>query len=143
MPRTIQQAVANLEASIPVIQSRYEQGIEQADWQTAASSQAAERNYAAGVQAAVAAGSRAAGVRRVGNQAWRDRAMNIGAQRISEGVRSGLQRYQENFSPVLDAINNAVRQLPARSTDPVQNVTQRVVPVVRAAHAARRRGQGR
>ncbi len=141
MPRTIEQARENLENSIPVIQSRYEQGIETAEWATPAASDAAERNYGAGVQRAVSAKSRAAGIRRVGNEFWRDRAKNLGAGRIAEGVRAGLEKYSQNFGPVLAKIHQAVAQLPPRGIDPMENLTKRAGPVVKAAFEAGKRSK--
>ena len=141
MPRTIEQAKQNLEASIPVISGRYEQGIEDADWQGPASSDQAEKNWAGGVQQAIALKSRVAGIRRAGNEFWKQRAKDVGATRIGEGVRAGLDRYAANFGPVLSKIHAAVATLPPRTLDPMENLTRRAGPVVKAAHEAGKKGK--
>lgn len=140
-PRTIDQAVQNLEQSISLIPQRYEQGINRGKWMDAAASDQAEINYGQAIQKAVQAKSRQAGVRRVGDVAWRTGALNKGVSRIGPGLSEALPKYRENFGKVYTAILSAVNSLPARTIDPMQNIDRRLKPVVTAAMAAKVRGR--
>jgi len=137
--KTIQQAKENLQRAIPLISERYRQGVESADWQTNAASEQAEQNFAAGVQQAIANKSRQKGIQGVSNQQWREAARVKGANSIGQGIQMGLQRYEQNFAPVLGAMQAAAKALPPRTTDPIANVTARVIPVVQAAVNAGKR----
>jgi len=133
--RTIQQAAANLTqvAAAGIIGPRYRDGVQSADWQTNAASQQAETNYAEGVQRAVAAGTRRAGILAVSNEQWRQAAIEKGVPIIGQRVQAGIAKYTQNFGPILQAMNSAADNLPPRTTSPSQNITNRMVPIVRAA----------
>lgn len=140
-PRTLDQAVSNLEQSISLIPSRYEQGIQRGKWMDAAASDAAEQNFNAAMAKVLQSKSRQAGVRRVGDTAWRSGALDKGVSRIGPGLQNSLPKYRENFGKVYTAIVSAVQALPARSIDPMQNIDRRLKPVVNAAVAAKIRGR--
>ena len=140
-PRTLDQAVSNLEQSLSLIPSRYESGIQRGKWADAAGSEAAETNFAASMQKAITAKSRMTGVRRVGDAAWKAGALNKGVGRIGPGLQEGLPKYRANFGPVYQAIVSTVNSLPARSIDPMSNIDKRLKPVVAAAVANRMRGR--
>ena len=131
--KTISEASANLEAAIGYIPERYKAGVAGADWQTPASSDAAEANFATAMQAAIAAKSRQAGIRNTPNSVWQNGATTKGFNNIGQGIRNGLGAYRTNFAPVLDAMNNAAASAPARSTDWRTNINNRLIPVVQAA----------
>ena len=135
--RTIQQATANLSAAAPNIGARYTTGVNAADWAGPAASDQAEANYAAGVQAAVTAKSRAAGVQKAGNSKWRNNSVAKGASVIGARIQASLSLYTTNFQPVLNAMNAAADAAPPRTLDPVANIANRLVPVVKAAIAAK------
>jgi hypothetical protein len=133
--RTIQEAAANLTqvAAAGIIGPRYIAGVQKADWQTAASSAQAETNYAEGVQRAVAAGTRRAGILAVSNQQWQQASEQKGGPIIGQRVQGGIAKYSQNFGPILQAMNSAADALPPRTTSPSQNITNRMIPIVRAA----------
>lgn len=133
--RTIQQAGENLRqiAQSTLIGPRYIQGIQGADWKTGASSPQAEQNYADGVQRAVTEGRRLAGINAVSNEEWRKAAVDKGGPIIGARMVLGVDKYIKNFGPILVAMNNAAGALPARTTSASQNITNRMIPVVRAA----------
>ena len=141
--RTIDQAAANLSAAAASIPAKYQAGVQNADFVKHAASDQAEANYAAGVQQAVAAKSRAAGVRRAGDEGWRSGALGKGVQRIASGIQAGLDKYRTNFAPVLAAISAAAASAPPRTTDPIANIDNRLKPVVMAAVKAKVRGSGK
>lgn len=140
-PRTLDQAVANLEQSISLIPSRYEQGINRGKWADAAASDQAETNFNQAMSKALQAKSRQAGVRRVGDNVWRSGALNKGVNRIGPGLSDSLPKYRQNFGTVYTAIVAAVNGLPARGIDPIQNIDRRLKPVVQAAVANKVRGR--
>ena len=133
--RTIQQARDNLlqVANANIIGPRYISGVQGADWQTAAMSPQSELNYAEGVQKAVQNGSRVKGIQAVSNQQWRTASEQKGGPIIGQRVAGSIQKYEQNFGPILTAMNNAADNLPARTTSPSQNIANRMVPVVQAA----------
>jgi len=140
-PRTLDQAVTNLEQSISLIPQRYEQGINRGKWADAAASDQAETNFNQAMSKALQAKSRQTGVRRVGDTVWRAGALNKGVSRIGPGLSDALPKYRENFGKVYTAILSAQAGLPARTIDPIQNIDRRLKPIVAAAVAARIRGR--
>lgn len=136
MPKTIEQARTNLEASIPLIRTRYVQGVEGGSWADKAGTDQAEQNYAAGVNAAASQKRRQAGIRRVGDAAWKAGALGKGANAIESGIRNNLDKYASNFGPILTAINRSVSGLSPRTLDANANIDARVKPVVKAAKDA-------
>lgn len=132
MAISIEQARANLEASIPLIPERYRKGVQGADWATAAGSDQAETNYAAGVTRAITQKLRQAKIREVGNATWQQRSMTKGASSIAAGIQAGLQKYTQNFGRVYAAFQSSLATLPPKTTDPMQNIDTRLKPVVRA-----------
>lgn len=143
MPRnlkSVQQAADNLKAAASTVQQRYKQGVEGADWHTAASSDQSEANYNASMSRVLSNQSRLKGVRRVDNNVWRAGALNKGVANIVAGINNGIDKYRRNFGAVYEKVIPVVQGLPARTTDPAANVTNRVMPVVMAFHEHRLRG---
>lgn len=140
-PRSVQQAKTNLENSISLIPERYIAGINNANWQAAASSDQSEKNWATGVQQAVADKRRVAGIKRVSDTEWRQMAIEKGAASIGQGIRTGLNKYEQNFGKVYNAALTTIKALPPRTLDSRANVTNRVMPVVEAFKANRLHGK--
>lgn len=136
MPATIEQARANLEASIPMIGERYKRGVMSANWVDAASSDQSESNYAAGVSRAVTLHSRQNGIRAAGNQKWQTAASTKGVAAIGEGIRRGLNAYAQNFGRVYATFLQVLPTLPARTSDPMTNIDARLKPTVTAWRTA-------
>lgn len=134
--KTKEEAKANLEASLTYVRGRYEAGIGRADWQTKASSEAAEKNYADGVNKAVAKKSRQIGIRKVSNADWQALATTKGGAVIAERMRGALDKQAANYSPIYDAVKSQVDRLPAKSIDFRANITSRLIPVVEAEKKA-------
>ena len=135
MGRTIQEATDNLRqvAQAQIIGPRYTAGINRADWQGPASSQQAEANYAAGVQAAVAEGRRVAGIRNISNGDWQRLCIQKGSLVIGQRIIDSIDKYTRNFGPILTAMNQAADAHHQRTASPTQHIQNRMVPVVRAA----------
>ena len=113
-------------------------GVEQADWANAVRDPQAQTNWAAGVQKAAAEQAYSKGVNRVSNEEWRRMAASKGAASIGQGMSLGADKYARRFSPILSAMNDAAKSLPARSTDANSNIDNRLKPVVAAAIEASR-----
>tara|TARA_Y100000310_G_scaffold335926_1_gene419174 strand:- start:4005 stop:4439 length:435 start_codon:yes stop_codon:yes gene_type:complete len=141
VPKPLSEARTNLEQSIPNIQGRYEAGVNRADWVGAASSDQAETNYSQGVAEAVRTKSRAAGVRRAGNQGWLDGAVNKGALVIGQRIQDSLDKWETNFGRVYQHVERLVPTLPAKTRDANSNIDRRLKPVVQVMQANRIRGR--
>lgn len=129
--KTRAEAKANLESAITYIPDRYKQGVQKADWLTPAKSDAAERNYADAVSKAVANKTRQKGIGKVSNDDWKNGAVNKGAPIIGERIRGALGKYDNNFGPMLEAVNSTADALPSRTTDFMANINNRLVPTVK------------
>lgn len=134
--RTIDVATTNLQAAIAVIPARYRLGVQSADWETKAASDSAEQLWAQNVAAAAAAKRRQAGIHAAGNAKWQQASMNKGAANIGTGIQNGLAKYTQKFGPILQAMNSAAQSLPPRTADPLANIQNRLVPIVKAARQA-------
>ena len=91
---------------------------------------AAEPLYKAKMEEALAAGRRAKALAQVTDEDWRRGAMEKGAARIGPGMSAGAGKQAKNWAPYHDTL--ASLELPARSADPMANVTARVGGVVQA-----------
>ena len=128
--KTKEEARANLEASVAYIPARYQAGIARADWATAAGSEQSEKNYADGVAKAVANKKRQAGIKKVTNAEWQERASTKGGAVIGERIRGSLDKQAANWGPIYDRVTSDIARLPARTTDFKANVTNRVIGTV-------------
>jgi|SRR5215470_5577683 len=64
--------------------------------------------YNAGVQAAIGRGAFQKGVAKAGPQKYQNNASTKGANHYPEGVRGGVQPYQQNAAPYFDALSSIV-----------------------------------
>jgi len=130
--KTKEEARANLEASITYIPERYRAAVSRADWQTKAASDAAEKNFADAMSAAIAQKRRQAGVRKVANTEWQRLAAEKGGAVIGERIRGALDKQAAKWGPIYDAVTGTVGRLPPKTVDFRQNITARLVPTVEA-----------
>lgn len=80
---------------------------------------------------------RTAGLNKVSDAEWKAKASSLGVQRIASGMQNAAQKQADNYEPIAEALRNVT--LPARSADPMQNIDNRVKPIVAAAVGARKR----
>jgi len=125
-----EQARANFEASIAYIPARYEAGVSQANWLDPAKSENAEKNYAAGVQAAVASKRRQSQIAKLSNEDWRGAAIAKGVPTIGPRIGAAMGKWLSNWGPKYDMVAAKVASLPPRTTDWRSNINTRVVPIV-------------
>ncbi len=115
--------------SIGRVASRYKAGVQSTtNWQERAASDDAEQLWKQKLDEAAAARRRHRAVQGVSNQEWQARAAELGSQRIAPGMQANSAKRTKAFEPYRQAL--AGLNLPARSSDPMQNVTQRVGGVV-------------
>ena len=130
--KTKEQAKANLENSISYIPSRYAEGVRAADWATPAGSDQAEKNFASGISAAVAAKSRQAAIKKTPNTLWQTNAAELGGAVIGTRIAASLDKWATNWGPKYDRVSSVVRSLPPHVQDWRANINQRLVKTVAA-----------
>ena len=134
--KTIQEAGQHLSDAAATVGARYAAATARADWETPASSREAEQNYQDGVNESISSGSRAAGIRAAGNTKYQRGCADKGAKVIGQRIKDARSDYEQNFSPVLTAMNQAADGAPARTRDFRANINNRLMPVVEAARRA-------
>jgi len=90
----------------------YQFGVQNPRRPWAEAAQAAAANYRAGVTAAANAGRFENGVRKAGDEKWRNRSVAVGPGRFAEGVAVAKPDWEQGFKPYQDAIGAIT--LPAR-----------------------------
>jgi len=128
--KTVEEAKANLANSVTYIPDRYKAGVARSDWQTAAGSDQAERNFADSMAKAITAKRRQANVKKVSNSEWQSRAIEKGGAVIGERIRSSLDKQSANWAPIYTAVQSDINRLAPRTTDFRTNITNRVVGTV-------------
>ena len=128
--KTKEEARANLEASVTYIPERYRVGVGRADWATPAGSDAAEKNFADAMSAAIAKKTRQLKVKQVSNATWQNLASEKGGAVIGERIRAAIPKQSERWGPIYDRVTSDVARLPKRTLDFRANITSRVVGTV-------------
>lgn len=100
----------------------------------------AEQNYRAGVTAAASRGAFSAGVKRAGEERWRQMSEAKGPSRFAEGVAIGQPDWVRGFTPYHQAISSV--SLPARGPRGSEQNYQRSVSVGKTLRAVKERLQG-
>ena len=99
---------------------------------TIAKGVAAEQAYAEGVQASIASGKRARKLQEVSEADWQKAAIEKGAARIGPGMAAAEAKMNTGLGKVLAVIQGVT--LAPRTTDPMQNIDNRVKPIAAALH---------
>ena len=116
--------------SISRVPANYKAGVQRTtDWNEKAGSAAAEQRYADKLAESIAAKRRQKAVAQVSNADWQNKAANVGAANIGQGMTRATDKRMRNFEPYRSAIEGA--QLPEKTTDPMANVTNRVGGIVK------------
>lgn len=101
-----------------------------------ASTAAAEKNYQQGVTEAAGRGAFGKGVKRRGNEGWKQATLQKGPSRYVQGVQVGQGEYQSGVGPVLDLI--ARTDIPARGPRGAAGNYQRTQRIGEALSAFRK-----
>lgn len=129
--KTKEEARANFEAAVAYIPSRYESGVDKADWLNPAKSVQAETNYADGVSKAVADKRRQKAIAAMTNEDWKNAAKTKGAPIIGARITAALPKWAANWGPMYDQVTSTVAGLKPKTTDFMTNINNRLVPVVK------------
>jgi len=127
--KSLEQTRKNWEASHGRVPTAYVEGVTRAK-DVISKAIAAEGLYAEKVQASIATQKRARKLAEVTDEDWRKAAREKGAPRIAAGMAASKEKFAKGIARVLDTIQSV--NLPARTADPMQNVDQRVKPIVAA-----------
>lgn len=127
----IERTRANWEGAIGSVPGKYADGVRGAS-NVIEKAIAAEALYAEKIQAAISKGSRAKGLAKISDEDWRKAALNKGASRIATGMSESKDKFASGMATVLSTIESV--SIAPRSADPMQNVDNRVKPIVAALH---------
>lgn len=119
----------------------YEEGVRnpRKDW--AEQTGKAEKNYEAGVQAAIQRKSFGKGVANTGTSGWQAAALAKGPGRFAQGVSGAIDKYRAGFQPFQETIANLA--LPARGPKGDPNNINRVSVIASALHKKKIELQGK
>ena len=116
----------------------YKKGVQRADWQTAAASEVAESNYAAGVSEAAANKTRQRKVQEVSNADWQRAAGDKGAARIGPGMQAAAGKQAAGWAPYRGFLEGL--SLPDKTRNATENITNRSIPVAQGMQDLKRGG---
>ena len=102
----------------------------------AAKSEKAQQAYVAKMSSPDTLAKRQRRLSNLGDEDFKRKARVGGASLYSQGVMGTKEKWAKNFSPIADAINGVLDSLPAKTSDPMTNLTQRAGPVIMAASEA-------
>jgi hypothetical protein len=112
------------------VPTAYTQGVQGADWQSAAT--AGQGLYVARMQDPSVLARRNSGISKVSDATWRSNAVSKGAARIAQGMAASKDKFQTGMAKNLATISGVT--LAARTTDPMSNIDGRVKPIAKALH---------
>lgn len=121
---------AAYERSIGGVPASYKAGVESTQgWQKAAID--GQGLYEQRMQDQSVLRRRANSLAKVTDQDWKNKASQVGSQRIAMGMQAGAQKQADNYEPIAEALRGVT--LPARTGDAMANIDARVKPIVQAA----------
>jgi hypothetical protein len=112
--RTPEQAVSNWNTRSGAATALYVSQSLSSQWKTPAASNQAEQNYASGVQAAVAAKSRQAGINASSDAVWQGGIQTNGQARYGPGITAAQTKMTAAMSKLLPAMATIRNGLPPR-----------------------------
>jgi hypothetical protein len=118
----------NYEDSTALVPGRFEAGVRLASWQTEALD--GQRLYEEQMRRDEILKRRAAGVNKVSNEAWRKDTIDKGKSVIGARMKAASDKQVAGYRPYREALSAVT--LPAKTTDPMQNLINRAGAVVDA-----------
>lgn len=116
--------------SIGAVPSAYKTGVEATQgWKESAI--AGQSLYEQRMQDQSVLARRAKGLERTSDAEWKAKASQLGSQRIAAGMQAGAQKQADNYEPIAEALRGV--SLTPRTADAMQNIDNRVKPIVQAA----------
>lgn len=133
--KPLAQVQKNWEGSIARVPSAYKDGVAGAS-NVIAKGVAAESLYQEKLQESFATNRRATNLAKVTDAEWKSAAMDKGARRIGEGMTKASGKFNKGIANVLTTIQGVT--IAPRTSDPMQNVDNRVKPIVAALAAMKK-----
>lgn len=118
----------NYEDSTALVPGRFEAGVRLASWQAEALD--GQRLYEEQMRRDEILKRRAAGVNKVSNEAWRKDTIEKGKSVIGARMKAASDKQVAGYRPYREALSAVT--LPAKTTDPMQNLINRAGAVVDA-----------
>lgn len=121
---------ANFRRAIPGVANSYKAGIESTtNWKQSAVD--GQDLYVTAMQNQNVLARRLKGLGKVSDAEWRNAALLKGVSRIGPGMEAGASKQAAGYEPIRVALEQVT--LTARTSDPMQNIDNRVKPIVQAA----------
>ena len=118
----------NYEDSTSLVPARFEAGVKSATWQSEAL--AGQDLYEEQMRKAEILARRSAGIERVSDETWRRDTINKGRNIIGARMKAASDKQVAGFRPYREAL--LAVDLPAKTSDPMQNLINRAGAVVQA-----------
>ena len=125
---------ANYTAAASLVPARYEAGVSGADWQAPAL--AGQSLYVARLSDPDVLARRAKNIGKVSDSDWRSNTVAKGRPIIGARMTAAAPKQQANWAPYRAALESLT--LPAKTADPMTNLTQRAGAVVQAMVATKK-----
>jgi hypothetical protein len=119
------QIKTNYEQSTSIVTDRYKTGVAGASWKDDAL--AGQDLYVARMADPNVLARRTAGINEVSDDEWRNNTITKGSGVIAARMKAASADQASGFEPYRAILQNMT--LPAKTTDPAQNVINRVVPI--------------
>ena len=118
----------NYEDSTALVPARFEAGVRSATWKTEAL--AGQDLYVEQMTRPDILARREAGIDKVSDESWRRDTITKGKAVIGSRMKAASQKQLEGYRPYREALQAV--ELPARTSDPMQNLINRAGAVVQA-----------
>ena len=115
----------NYDQATSIVTERYKAGVNTASWKDSAL--AGQDLYVQTMQDPNILARRNKGINKVSDDEWRNDTINKGSGVIAARMKAAAPKQAANFEPYRAALEGMT--LPPRTTDPAQNVANRVTPI--------------
>lgn len=126
--KSVAECQKNYEDSTAYVPTRFEQGVNSATWNGEA--QAGQALYEAQMTRAEILHRRLTGISKISDAQWRQDTITKGKAVIGTRMKAASGKQQTNWAPYRSAIESVT--LPAKVTDPMQNLMNRAGAIVKA-----------
>ena len=131
---------ANYAGSASEAVRRWKQEIPKAEWRNAALSPSAVELHRVKTIEALDAGRREKGIEAVSDAEWRTRTLQKGGSSMGTAMTQSADKWAQKYSPYRSALE--ALDLPDKTADAMQNIDNRLKPVVAAQQEVKRQIKG-
>ncbi len=129
--KTQSEIKANFEQSTTIVTPRYTSGVAKGNWKDPALE--GQALYTEMMSNPAVLARREKGINKVSNEEWKSNATTKGAPIIAARMKLASGKQASNFEPYRSLLEGIT--LPAKTSDPATNVTNRVTPIAVAFRA--------